>query len=147
MAPHIVHAKFSLKLLPPSISHICRCIALYTVLISQTCQRDSQPFFVAGKKLSETRRVVKNGSWQTAAAREGGEERGGGEGKGERMGERRRNGKREYMDEKREEAEGRTCNSAVITCSVSYSPWGDTRSISIQRISCRVLHGGEAGSL
>lgn len=84
MAPHIVHAKFSLKLLPPSISHICRCIALYTVLISQTCQRDSQPFFVAGKKLSETRRVVKNGSWQTAAAREGGEERERGERERER---------------------------------------------------------------
>lgn len=39
---------------------------LYTVLISWACQRDSQPFFVAGKKLSETRRVVKNGSGQTA---------------------------------------------------------------------------------
>lgn len=46
--------------------------------------------------------------------------------------------KREEEEEEKE-AEGRTYNSAVITCTVSYSPWGDTRSISIQRISCRVV--------
>jgi len=41
--------------------------------------------------------------------------------------------------EKTEKAVGRTYNSAVITCRASYSPRGDTRSISIQRISCRVV--------
>lgn len=88
---HIVHTEFSLKFLPPSISCVCRCTCmLYTVLISWACQRDSQPFFVAGKKLSETRHVVK-------------------EKKKER--ERRRNGKREYVYEKREEVEGWTYNS------------------------------------
>lgn len=42
-------------------------------------------------------------------------------------------------NEKREE--DRTYSSAVITCTVSYSQRGDTRSIPIQRISCRVEWG------
>lgn len=95
----------------------------YIVLISQACQHDSRLFFVAGKKLSETCCIVKNRSGQTATW------------EGDRICDR----KREYVDEKREEAEDRTYNSAVITCTVSYSRWGDTRSISIQRISCRFV--------
>jgi len=100
------------------------CCTLNIVLISQACQRTIFRSWQKNRvRFAAFLRMNRDGIRRECEK--------------ERERERERESSMGNANEKREEAEDRTYNSAVITCTVSYSPRGDTRSIPIQRISCR----------